>query len=282
MRDFSVVIPISEKDVSLLRTTLPSWFSLDSDDFLLCVDKPISKNLQAIIKKLAKLCDKENKIRIVEVERSSEWRFHQAHVRREGFHKAKYDVILTGDADLCVNENVYKAVNLVGEHNIGLVSLSKLHHPHGLSDYWREGVLLFSRNVVHGVLDKFMATTTFTGLYAFGRSYWLDSESEEEIRKLVNPKELVWKSCNATSVAVGEDTFLRDCMVQRGHRCVYLREIGAVDLRSATENLPYMQYLIGRYFAKSRRSPLVSVGRAFLRAQPYYLVGYFHERFERK
>jgi len=283
MRNFSVVVPISEKDEGLMRATLPSWFTLDSDDFLLCVDKPSSKSFRLVIERLARICNKEDKITIVEVEKSNEWRFHQAHVRREGFHKARYDAILTGDIDLVVNKNVYKALSLVGKGNIGLVSLAKLHYPHELQDYWREAILLFSRNIVHGVLDKFIATTTFTGLYAFYRPYWLDSEQEEELKKLVNPKELVWQNDEKLApVAVGEDTFLRDCMMQKGYRCVYLRDIGAVDLRPATENLPYMQYIIGRYFARRGRSPFMSIGRAFLRAQPYYLAGYFHEWFRHK
>jgi len=280
MRKFSIVIPIAEKDAKYLPITLPSWLSLKSDDVLLCVDKPCSAQLKTVIWKTSKLCGKQT--RIIEVERSSEWRFHQAHVRREGFHKAKYDVILTGDIDLVVNKNVYKAINLVGKDNIGLVSLAKFHYPRKLPDYWREFVALFSRKILHGFMDKIMATTTFTGLYAFYRPFWLDTEKEEDVKRLVNPKQLYRGEkveLSGASAITGEDTFLRDNMVKK-YRCVYLRDIGAIDLGFPTESFPYLQYTTGQYFARQGRSTLISFGRAFLRAQPHYLKGFLTERWE--
>jgi hypothetical protein len=280
MVEFSVVVPISEKDVSIVPRTIGSWFSLASDDFLLCVDKPISNRLKNVIQKGVKICGVEEKVRIIEVERSGEWRFHQAHVRREGFHKAKYDRILTGDIDLIVNKNVYKAVELVGKDNIGLVSLSKFHYPKHLSDYWRESILIFSRNILHGLMDKIMMTTTFSGLYALYRPYWLETEPEEEIKRLVNPKQFHRgenPDISRISAMTGEDTFLKDCMIKK-YRCVYLRDIGAIDLRTPLEYVPSIQYSIGRYFAQQGRSTIVSIGRAVLRAQPYYLTGFLEAK----
>jgi len=278
MRKFSIVVPIAEKDIKYLPITLPSWLSLKSDDILLCVDKPCSVQLRTAIWKISELYGKQT--RIIEVERSSEWRFHQAHVRREGFRKAKHDVILTGDIDLVVNKNVYKAINLVGKDNIGLVSLAKFHYPRKPSDYWREFVILFSRKILHALMDKIMATTTFTGLYAFYRPFWLDTEKEEDAKRLVNPKQFYRGEkvdFSGASAVTGEDTFLRDNMIKK-YRCVYLRDIGAIDLGVSTESLPYLQYATGQYFARRGRSTLVSIGRAFLRAQPHYLKGFLMER----
>lgn len=276
MVKFSVVIPVSEKDAPLIPRTIFSWFYLNSDDFLICVDKPISHGLRNLIQLYAKFCGTENNVRIVEVERSNEWNFHQAHVRREGFRQAKHDIILTGDIDLIVNANVYKALRLVGHDNIGLVSLSKLHYPYKITDYWREGVALFLRNVVHGIFDNVMETSTFTGLYALYKPYWLNSEPEEMVKRLVNPKQLYRKenvSIEDVSAITGEDTFLRDCMIKK-YRCIYLRDIGAIDIGKSTEELPYIQFMKGQYFARKGRSLLVSIGRAILRAQPYYLQGH--------
>jgi hypothetical protein len=284
MVEFSVVLPVSEKDMPLIPKTSSSWFSLSSDDFIMCVDKPISNRLLKIIQKTSHACNVENIVRIVDVEHSSEWSFHQAHVRREGFHEARHDRILTGDIDLIVNTNVYKALNLVGENNVGLASLTKFHRPNTITDYWREGVLFLLRNVVHGALDGFMATSTFSGLYAVFKPYWLDSESEGEAKRLVNPKQFYrGEKPDATkaSAIVGEDTFLRDSMIRK-HRCIYLKDIGAIDLRTSLENLPSIQYAIGQYFARQGRPLIVSAGRALLRAQPYYLKGYLHEKFSNK
>lgn len=284
MLQFSVVLPVSEKDVPLIRKTAPSWFSLASDDFVICVDKPVSDGLRNFVQRCAQICGVEERVKILEVERSSEWRFHQAHVRREGFHRARHDRILTGDVDLIVNTNVYKALRLLGENNVGLVSLSKFHYPSSITDYWREGVLFFLRNVAHGALDSIMATSSFSGLYALFRPYWLDSEHEEEVKRLVNPKQFQRgekPDTRRASAITGEDTFLRDHMQQK-HRCVYLKVIGAVDLRISLENLPSIQFAIGQYFARQGRPLPISLGRALLRAQPYYLKGYLHEKFRNK
>ncbi len=283
MLQFSVVLPVSEKDVPLIRETARSWFSLGSDDFVICVDKPVSDGLRNFIQRCARICNVERKVKIVEVERSSEWSFHQAHVRREGFRRAKFDKILTGDIDLVVNTNVYRALSHLGENNIGLVSLSKFHHPNSVIDFWREGVLFFLRNVAHGAMDSVMATSTFSGLYALFRPYWLDSEPEEEARRLVNPKQFhrgEKPDTRKASAITGEDTFLRDHMQQK-HRCIYLKTIGAVDLRISLENLPTIQFAIGQYFARQNRPVLISMGRAFLRAQPYYLKGYLYEKYRK-
>jgi hypothetical protein len=284
MLQFSVVLPVSEKDVPLIRKTAHSWFSLASDDFVICVDKPVSDGLEGFIQRCARICKVEHKVRILEVERSSEWSFHQAHVRREGFSRARHEKILTGDIDLVVNANVYKALSLLGENNIGLVSLSKFHHPDSIMDYWREGVLFFLRNVAHGALDPVMATSTFSGLYALFRPYWLDSEPADEAKRLVNPKQFhrgEKPDARRASAITGEDTFLRDHMQQK-HRCIYLKTIGAVDLRVSLENLPTIQFAIGQYFARQGRPMLISMGRAVLRAQPYYLKGYLYEKSRNK
>ncbi len=136
------------------------------------------------------------------------------------------------------------------------------------------------RKALRGILDSLMTTTTFTGLYAFWKPYWLDSEPIKEIKRLVNPKQF-WRGENPdirqASAISGEDAFLLKCMIKK-HKCIYLRDIGCVDLGVSTEKLPYVQYMIGQHFARQDRSIIVSLGRTFLRAQPHYLQGYLMER----
>ena len=71
----------------------------------------------------------------------------------------------------------------------------------------------------------------------------------------------------------GARTFLRDRMEEK-HRCVFLHDIGAIDLRKGWEDHPYTQFMIGRYFASKGRSMFISLGHAFLRGQPHYLMEY--------
>jgi len=279
---FSLVCPIKD-EVDLIPITLPSFYAVDPAEVILCLDKPAPKHVVKVIKKVSQLCDAEGITRIIEVERDPSWRFHQAHVRREGFHAAKYDRILTADIDLVLNRNVLKAVRLVGKDDIGLVSLSKLIYPRNIHSFLR---LMSHRvlRIIHKVA-KIGTVTGFTGLYTIFRPYWLDSEREEDVKRLVNPKHKLRMGFSGLKdfrverdiFPSGEDTFLRDCMIKK-HKVVYLPDVGAIVLTDPLEAHPDVQYCKGVYFALKGRKPIVSVGRAFLRLEPYYLCGYLYGR----
>ncbi len=281
--DFSIVVPVKD-EIDLIPWTLPSFYAVNPSEVIICTDRPTLRKVRQVIQKVAVACDALDITKIVEVERDPEWNFHQAHVRRTGFKRAKYDRILTVDIDLVINKNVLKAVKLVGRNNIGLVSCSKFYYPKSLADLWRIGLTTSLHKIAHRVLDSFMDTTMFTGLYALWKPYWLDSEPEEKIKKHINPKQFYRGSyieeIPSSVNPAGEDTHLRDCMLGK-HRCIYLRDIGAIVLRDVYENVPYVQYMKGQYFDRRGRSLLVSVGRALLRAEPYYLLGYLHSRINR-
>ncbi len=278
--DFSIVVPIKD-EVNLIPRTLPSYYAVNPSEVVICTDKPTPRNVRQIIQKVAVACGAPDVTRIVEVERDPDWNFHQAHVRRTGFKKAKQDRILTVDIDLVINRNVLKALQLLGKNNIGLVSCSKFYYPKSLLDLWRIGTLTFLRKIVHRILDPFMEITLFTGLYAVWKPYWLDSESEEKIKKHMNPKQFYRgeyvREVPADVNPTGEDTFLKDCILEK-HRCIYLRDVGAIMLRDVYENVPYVQYMKGQYSRRRGRSLLVAIGRAFLRAEPHYLRGFLHAR----
>ncbi len=277
--EFCVVVPV-KSETELILQALPAYYALQPSEVLICTDKPCEGNVRRAVNKVAELLHAREITRIIEVDRSPEWSFHQACVRREGFKKAKLDRILTGDIDLIVNRNVYKALELVGRDDVGLVSLTKLQYPHRLLDYWRLGTAMFLRRLAHTIADKTMGTTTFSGLYALWRPYWLDSEPEEEAKKFTNPKQILREKRTISAIPyfyAGEDTFLRD-WISKKHKCIYLKNIGAIDLGASLENQPFVQYMTGAYFAQQKRSLVVSLGRSILRAQPHYLRGYMTGR----
>jgi hypothetical protein len=274
--NFSIVVPVKD-EVDLIPWTLPSYYAVNPSEVIICTDKPVPRNVRQVIRKVAVACDALDITRIVEVERDPDWNFHQAHVRRTGFKKAKHDRILTVDIDLVINRNVLKALKLLGKNDIGLVSCSKFYYPKSLLDLWRIGATTFLRKIVHRILDPFMEITLFTGLYAVWKPYWLDSELEEKIKKHMNPKQFYRgeyvREVPADMNPTGEDTHLRDYMSKK-HRCIYLRDIGAIILRDVYENVPYVQYMKGQYFRRRGRSLFVAIGRAFLRGEPHYLRGF--------
>ncbi len=277
--DFSVVVPVKD-EIDLIQRTLWSYYAIKPSELLICTDRPCRRDVNKVVKKIADLSHMKEITKVIQVERSPAWKFHQAHVRREGFSEAKFDRILTGDIDLVINEKVHKALRVVGKNNIGLASLAKLQYPHLLTDYWRLGVVMFLRKIAHHLADPVMGTTVFSGLYALWRPYWVDSEPEEEAKRFTNPKQVLRHEKAgfelSSSFYAGEDTFLRDWMLKK-HKCVYLRDVGAIDLGTSLEGRPFVQYMTGAYFARQGRPLLVSLGRAILRAQPHYLKGYLSE-----
>ena len=259
---FSIMMSV-KGEYDLLRHSLPACYSVRPAEVVLCFDKPAPANCVQLAKSIAAQ-HKEIKTRIIEVERNPEWRFHQAWVRRSGFRAAEHNRILAVDADLIINRNVLKAVNLVGKDNIGLVSCSKFYpikNPLGL---WRAVAYHLARRVHFA---------PFTGLYAIFRPYWLDSE-DEGIKKLEDPRT---ERALGSLAAVGEDTYLRNCMLTR-HRVVYLRDIGAHCMTRYVEDVSHVQFELGRYMAARGHTLRRTLLKAFMYARIHYLRGYLYQK----
>ena len=285
MVEFSIVCPIKD-EVDLIPRTLPSFYAVNPSEVVLCLDKPAPKHVIGVIEKVAEACKAGDMTRIIEVERNPEYAYHQAWVRRKGFMEAKHCRILTTDIDLVINRNVLKAVEMVGNDDIGLVSLNKFRYPNSLIRFLRllgTGIL---QKYVHFFAEAYrgrgIAATTFTGLYAVWKDHWLDSEPQEELKKLKSSKtplrrgeKVVWDSDIVR--ATGEDTFLRDRMEEK-HKVVYLPDIGGFVLTDPMEDLPVVQFKKGIYFCLSGRNLLGALARTVFRLQPHYLCGHLYGR----
>ena len=212
-KKFSIVIPIKD-EVDLVLKNLISWYSLGSDDVILCLDKPAKKSLLESIGKVHYYCNTKDVTSILEVEKDPEYSFHQAWVRRRGFLEAKHDEILTGDIDLFVFPPCLKAIDMLGKGNIGLVSLSKIRERKGLigklRNYMEKLIRMYATNLGPNIAGR----DYFTGLYALYRPYWLNSESLDSIKKLTNPSVTNIEPLVEYS-DIGEDTHLRDWMINK-------------------------------------------------------------------
>ena len=74
---FSIVCPIKD-EVHLIPITLPSFYSVNPSEVILCLDKPAPKNVVEVIRKVARKCKAEKITKIIEVERRPDYKFHQA------------------------------------------------------------------------------------------------------------------------------------------------------------------------------------------------------------
>ncbi len=268
--EFSIVLPVANRDKHLLPKTLPSWLALGSDDVILCLDKPAPIEIKKTIMRIVDKHQASERVTLLELERDPEWEFHQAYVRRRGFLQAKHDKILTGDTDLRVYPACLKAVELVGRDDVGLVSLQKLRT--GFTSYLRTFLLTIRRAYLKASGSPKASKYYFTGLYCIWRPFWIDSEKEEDAKKLKHPffAPLITGPWGGY---VGEDTLVRDSM-EKKHRVLYLPQIGAHDLQTGLEERKEIQLKIGASFAYKMRSPPFVLGHSVIHLRPHVLGSY--------
>jgi hypothetical protein len=278
--NFSIVCPINH-EADLIPLTLPSFYKVNPSEVVLCFDNPPHEHALRIAKKIASQHDPTTKFLFVD--RNPEYTFHQAWVRRRGFSEAEHDRILTTDIDLLINRNVLKAVDAVGKNNVGLASCTKFHYVKSPADLWRSTAKFMLHRLVYPLWKKRGSyreqISCFTGLYAFWRPFWLDSE-DEGIKQLENPKTQIRrgeKPSFGSKVCMGEDTYLRDCMKKK-HGVVYLPDIGALTIGQLLQDHSHVQFERGRYCYVQRRSLLGALFTTFFRLQPHYIHGYLYER----
>ena len=122
--------------------------------------------------------------------------------------------------------------------------------------------------------------TGFTGLYAFHRPYWLETESEEQVQRLVNPKTLpIEKRVSSSSITVsGEDVFLRDCMAAK-YSIIILPDIGAISWRpDPIHDSTFALKDQATIAARSGRSLFGALVYAISQIHPDYLIYFLQER----
>ena len=257
---FSIVLPV-KSEYQLLQLCLKSCYAVNPDEVIVCLDDhPHEKTLEEIHQIASKL-GWSDKTRIITVPRNPEFRFHQAWVRREGFRKAKHDRILTVDVDLVINKNVLKALSLVSKNNVGFASCLTTHTTRGLFGPWR--------HIAFRIANK-TSPPSFTGLYALWRPYWLDSE-DDGIKLLEDARK-----ASGGLVLIGEDAYLHNCM-QVKHKCIHLSDYGGDCMRNDCNDLPHVQFEIGRHYAKKYNALKVML-RSILFARPHILRGYIYQK----
>ena len=244
---FSVVVPIKD-ETEILKLSLPSIYALEPHEVVIPIE-PNPKSIK-IVRKIARKYNFQGRTKIIVLhEKTPDWSFRQAYARRRGFREASNDSILTVDADLIVDPQVKNYLNLLGEGNIKLVSFSKLSYPVSL------------RLMITWLIQKiFRHRPGFTGLYAFSKSAWQETENEESLKKILR----------------GEDSHLHEALTKK-YNVSFVAGLKNIKLRPA-ESKRY-QFLTGWYKWKTRRKPLWRVLiHTFIYYRPWVLVGYLKAR----
>jgi len=244
--EFSIVCPIKD-EADLIPITLPSFYSVNPYEVLLCLDKPAPEEVIKAIHKVARICGAERITRIIEVERRDDFAFHQAWVRRCGFSKTKCDIILTTDIDIILNPKIRNYLHLIDDE-VKLVSFSKFPYP------------IDFRKCTAWLVQKVYYHNSFTGLYAFSKKAWLETEDEESLKKI--PR--------------GEDTHLHEYLTKK-YKAKFIAGIKNIVLRPK-ESSRY-QFLMGWNRWKIRKTSVPRILLStFLYFRPFLLAGYLKAR----
>ncbi len=228
-------------DTDLLRSNLPSWLALGSDDLTLCSNGKIDPAFTTGCRT------------INSSEAEQGWYYRQGGARRVGFLNAKYDIILTGDIDLTVTRNCLRAVELI-QGDIGMLSLEKDRGGGG----FEEAV----RGLTKRMLKRVRHRMFFTGLYVLNRNAWLATDDATTSKQL------------SVTTHKGEDLLLKEAMLRSNWKVAYLPVVGGIDHRISLEDRPAGQLEAGRKAWAQQLSPFSVTVRALIYARPLMMGRY--------
>lgn len=276
---FSVIIPIKD-EVELLPWTLPSWFRLQPDEVIACIDSPPDKTLVRAIRRI------NEDVVILAVDRDPSWFSQLAHVRREGFKEASNDIIATGDIDLVVTTNVLRAINRI-ERGVGLACLQKRLYPSSLLRMYRSVgntiIRPFLRSLRTHLKREQKSLISFTGLYAFSKEKWMKAEPEDAIKNWVDIHQDDWTGLSSEEIKkrmdnIGEDKILHNCMKRAKYSVLYLPYIGGYNVSTALYDKPLIQWNTGLYYAVKGANLRSAIIQTIITARPHFLRGYLYQK----
>lgn len=262
--EFSIVLASrdTDEDFGYFPWSFSSALRLQPNEIVLCLDEPASTR---IVRCAIGICKqfRFKDLNIVEVQRSSDWNFHQAKVHHVGYLNSKHDRMLAYDIDTVLFPRVLRGLEYVGKDNVAAVSFGKFLRADSFPSYVRTLYYHTRRMFIPG----------FTGIYWLYRPYYLELMPEELIKTIHN----------------GYDALLvNQLFKQREYRLVKLRDVGCYCLTHQNEDLPWRQFQDGVWYGANRafisldgtvrikkKSWIGVCLKTFLLARPHILKGYY-------
>ena len=243
---FSVVMPIHNEE-KFLYYSLPSIYRLKPDEIILIFDRCTDNSLK-VARKIAKHFNYLDKTKFIEMnEPSPEWKFRVAFLRRYGFRLAKNNIILNTDADTILDPKIREYIKKIGESKIALISFGRKNYPITFQDFITR--IAYTLNPKIG----------FTGIYAFSKKAWIETEDQESVKKIVR----------------AEDTHLR-ISISKKYKVAFIKT-NSIHLRP--EESKKRHYIKGYTYWIVKRNPF---WKAFLHSiiylRPQLLTGYIRAR----
>lgn len=225
MKPFTVVIPIKGTDVEkkLFKKSILSAINLNPDELILGVDYPFNLELKKQILELVEQTG-YNKLRFIEVEKSSDWNFQLAHVIWECYKKTSYDYIFSFDIDSTVRKIVLSGLKWIGEDHVAVVSFTKRMPINSITKLIRH---IFVR------IRVWQSDFVFSGCYWVYRPYYFDSIKKNMLQKIHN----------------GVDGILvEETLSQRKYKLITKKEKGVRCYTIGNEDMDWRQFQDGIWY----------------------------------
>lgn len=222
-----VAVRDTDEEYDFLLKSLPSAFKLEPTEIIVGIDRingQVSERVVSRVKELQQKYDYEN-LRILDIEKTSDWRFQLAKIMWNAYSVAQYNKILSFDVDSILTSNVLKGLNQIGKDDVAVLSFTKRLKVSNISE--------LIRYIFYRIRVK-TSDYVFSGIYWIWRPYFFDIVDQSKYRQIRN----------------GIDTFLtEECIKQGKYKIITRKEIGVKALTPQNEDLPWRQYQVGVWLA---------------------------------
>ncbi|MCS7365574.1 MAG: glycosyltransferase family 2 protein [archaeon GB-1867-035] len=243
---FSVVMPIHNEE-KFLYYSLPSIYRLKPDEVILIFDRCTDNSLK-VARKIARHFKYLEKTRFIELnEPSPEWRFRVAFLRRYGFKLAKNNIILNTDADTILDTKIREHIREISKGNVALISFGRKNYPITFQDF------------ITRLASTINPKIGFTGIYAFSKKAWIETEDQEKVKKIIR----------------AEDTHLKES-ISKKYKTLFIKT-NSIHLRP--RETKERRYIKGYLYWAVKRNPLWKVIlHSLIYLRPEVLSGYIYAK----
>jgi len=250
MEAFTIVIAIrgTKKEEKFYKKSIKSAINLNPDEIIIAVDYPFPDFWKERVVNVFYELEYHN-FRLIEVEKSDEWKFQLAKVVWEVYRASSNDRIYHFDIDSEVRPTILIGLEKIGKDNIAVISFTKRTRLKSIPD--------LIRYISYRIRIR-TASSVFSGNYWVYRPFYYEIISMEASQKIAN----------------GIDTLLVEAIYKQDKfKLVTRKEIGVNSFDLQNEEYDWRQFQDGIWYFAHRKTfydelEVVRKGRGRLYKRP--------------
>ncbi len=250
MEAFTIVVAIrgTKKEEKFYKKSIKSAINLNPDEIIIAVDYPFPDFWKERVVNVFYELEYHN-FRLIEVEKSDEWKFQLAKVVWEVYRASSNDRIYHFDIDSEVRPTILIGLEKIGKDNIAVISFTKRTRLKSIPD--------LIRYISYRIRIR-TASSVFSGNYWVYRPFYYEIISMEASQKIAN----------------GIDTLLVEAIYKQDKfKLVTRKEIGVNSFDLQNEEYDWRQFQDGIWYFAHRKTfydelEVVRKGRGRLYKRP--------------